>query len=98
MNATAASLPTEPLTIATALKGMANTVLLIGEWLVQQQQQLAIQQRLLEEKQSNRWRFTRVLREAELVRGKPDVAKPRIFCGTRLGSPDFSSEWRTRLG
>jgi hypothetical protein len=30
---------------------MANTVLLIGEWLLKQQQQLAIQQRLLEEKQ-----------------------------------------------
>jgi len=30
---------------------MANTVLLIGEWLVKLQQQLAIQQRLLEEKQ-----------------------------------------------
>jgi DNA-binding protein H-NS len=51
MNATAASLPTEPLTVAAALEGMANTVLLIGEWLVKQQQQLAIQQRLLEEKQ-----------------------------------------------
>ena len=51
MNATAAALPTEPLTVATALEGMANTVLLIGEWLVKQQQQLAIQQSLLEEKQ-----------------------------------------------
>lgn len=33
MNATAASLATEPLTAATALEGMASTVLLIGEWL-----------------------------------------------------------------
>lgn len=46
-----ASLPTEPLTVATALEGMANTVVLIGEWLIKQQQQLARQQRLLEEKQ-----------------------------------------------
>lgn len=46
-----ASLPTEPLTVATALEGMANTVLLIGEWLIKQQQQLARQQGLLEEKQ-----------------------------------------------
>jgi len=30
---------------------MANTVLLIGDWLLKQQQQIAIQQRLLEEKQ-----------------------------------------------
>jgi len=28
---------------------MANTVLLIGDWLLKQQQQIAIQQRLLEE-------------------------------------------------
>ncbi len=51
MNATAAFLPTEPLTVAAVLEGMADTVLLIGEWLVKQQQQLAIQQRLLEEQQ-----------------------------------------------
>jgi uncharacterized coiled-coil protein SlyX len=46
-----AELATEPLTVAAALEGMANTVLLIGEWLVKQQQLLARQQRLLEEKQ-----------------------------------------------
>lgn len=51
MNATAASLPTEPLTVAAALEGMADTVLLIGEWLLKQQQQLARQASLLEEKQ-----------------------------------------------
>jgi Skp family chaperone for outer membrane proteins len=51
MNATAASLPTEPLAVAAALEGMVSTVLLIGEWLLKQQQQLARQQRLLEEKQ-----------------------------------------------
>jgi len=33
-----AELPTEPLTVAAALEGMANTVLLIGEWLLKQQQ------------------------------------------------------------
>jgi phage-related minor tail protein len=37
--------------VTAALEGMANTVLLIGEWLLKQQQQLACQQRLLEEKQ-----------------------------------------------
>jgi len=46
-----AELPTEPLTVAAALEGMANTVLLIGEWLLKQQQQLARQASLLEEKQ-----------------------------------------------
>lgn len=51
MNATAASIPTEPLNVAATLEEMANTVLLIGEWLLKQQQQLARQQRLLEEKQ-----------------------------------------------
>lgn len=46
-----ASLPTEPLTAAIALEGMANTVLLSVEWLLKQQQQLKHQQRLLEEQQ-----------------------------------------------
>jgi DNA-binding protein H-NS/rRNA maturation protein Nop10 len=44
-----ALLATAPLTAATALEGMATTVLLIGEWLVRQQHQLKQQQDLLEE-------------------------------------------------
>jgi len=49
MNADAAELPTEPLTVAAALEGMANTVVLSVEWLLKQQQELKQQQRLLEE-------------------------------------------------
>jgi len=40
-----------PLEIAIAAESMATTVLLIGEWLLKQQQQLTQQKRKLEEKQ-----------------------------------------------
>jgi transposase len=41
----------QPLEIAIAVENMAQTVLLIGEWLLKQQQQLKEQQQKLEEKQ-----------------------------------------------
>ena len=41
----------QPLEIAIAAESMATTVLLIGEWLLKQQQQLKQQQRKLSEKQ-----------------------------------------------
>jgi hypothetical protein len=50
MTKTASLLPS-PMTAATAMSEMTATVLLVGEWLVKQQQQLKQQQRLLEEKQ-----------------------------------------------
>ena len=46
-----ASLPALPMIAATEMSEMTATVLLVGEWLVKQQQQLKQQQRLLEEKQ-----------------------------------------------
>jgi septal ring factor EnvC (AmiA/AmiB activator) len=46
-----ASLPALPKTAASEIEEMTATVLMIGEWLVKQQQQLKQQQRRLEEKQ-----------------------------------------------
>jgi DNA-binding protein H-NS len=46
-----AALISQPMEIAIAIEKMAQTVLLIGEWLLKQQQQLKQQQRKREEKQ-----------------------------------------------
>jgi len=46
-----ATLPPLPMTAASEIEEMTATVLLIGEWLIKQQQQFKQQQRLLEEKQ-----------------------------------------------
>src|ERR687885_2569960 len=46
-----AALISQPLEIAIVIEEMAQTVVLIGEWLLKQQQQLKQQQRKLEEKQ-----------------------------------------------
>ena len=46
-----AALTTPPMEIAIAAEEMKTTVLLIGEWLLKQQQQLKQQQRKIEEKQ-----------------------------------------------
>ncbi len=47
-----AALPPLPLTVATSVEDMVTTVLMVGKWLIKQQQQLKQQQRQIEEQQS----------------------------------------------